>query len=153
MKGKKLIEVMALAAVGIAFTTAGCSATKSEDELNSENEIRKLLQYDADININKEYVDNYGFKLEKSAKPGEYLLTFKTSKYYSAGRTAILKDYDEITYSVDKDFYYFFSENYNTVESKKEVDLVTELTMTYNPIKVVEAGKEIEKNSNLGYNL
>ena len=142
---RRLIPVIIAATVGIAFTAAGCSK-KSEEEKNAENEIRKLLQYDANINISKEFVDNYGFKLEKSAKPGEYLLTFKTSKYYSAGRTAKLKDYDIITYSVDKDFYYNFCENYSTSETQKEVDLVTELTLTYDPVKVIEAGEEIENN-------
>lgn len=150
--GKKLITLMIAASVGIGFSMAGCASSKTEEEKNAENEIRKLLQYDANININKEFVDNYGFKLEKSAKPGEYLLTFKTSKYYSAGRTAILKDYDIITYSVDKDFYYNFCENYSTSETQKEVDLVTELTLTYNPIKVVEAGEEIKIDLNLENN-
>ena len=151
---KRLIEIIIAASLGIAVsaTAVGC-AEKTEEEKNYENEIRKLLQYDANINIDKENVDNYGFKLEKSAKSGEYLLTFKTSKHYPAGHMLILNDCDVITYSVDKDTYYDFSENYSITETKKELDMVTELTYTYDPIKVIENGKEIDLNKEIEKNL
>jgi len=144
--GRRLIPVIIAATVGIAFTATGCSLTKSEEEKNAENEIRKLLQYDANINISKEIVENNGFKLDKEIEGNSYLLSFRTTIYRSAGRTAILVDHDIITYSVDKNTYYDFCENYNTTETTNEVNMVTELTLTYDPVKVIEAGKEIENN-------
>ena len=150
--GRKLITLMIASSVGLGFSMVGCSNPKSEEEKNAENEIRKLLQYDANINISKEIVENNGFKLDKEIEGNSYLLSFRTTIYRSAGRTAILVDHDIITYSVDKDTYYDFCENYNTTETTNEVNMVTELTLTYNPVKVIEAGKEVEINLNLENN-
>ena len=141
---RRLIATMIALTMGVGVTTMSGCTEKSEEEKTNENEIRKLLQYDANINISKDIVENRGFKLNKEIEDSKYMLTFKTSIYKSAGRTAVLVDYDEITYSVDKDFYYDFCENYSTTETKKEVDMVTELTFNYDPIKVIEAGQEIE---------
>lgn len=143
MAKKRLIPLIILASISIAFTTS-CASEKTEEEKNSENEIRKLLQYDANINIDKYIVLDNGFKLDKEIEGDKYLLSFRTTKYRSAGRTAILVDHDIVTYSVDKNTYYDFSENYSTTETQKEVDMVRELTFSYNPIKVITAGNEVE---------
>ena len=104
------------------------------------------MQYDANINIDKYIVLDNGFKLDKEIEGDKYLLSFRTTKYRSAGRTAILVDHDIVTYSVDKNTYYDFCENYNTTETTNEINMVTELTLTYDPVKVIEAGEEIENN-------
>ena len=56
---------------------------------------------------------------------------------------------DEITYSVDKDFYYNFKEEYSITETQKEVDLIKELTTKYDPIKVIEDNVEKDITNNL----
>ena len=151
-KTRKLISTMLATTMGIVIAPLSACKNKSEDELKCENEIRQLLQYDANINIDKAIVESNGFKLEKEVIGKEFLLSFVTSQYYACGRVAVKKDYDIITYSVDKDTYYYFCENYNTVETQKEVDMIIELTTMYNPVKVVEAGQEIEIEENIENN-
>ena len=59
------------------------------------------------------------------------------------------RDCDIITYSVDKDFYYNFKEEYSTKETQKEVDLIKELTAKYDPIKVIDDNVEKDITNNL----
>ena len=150
-RGKGLIALMLAASVGIGFSAlAGCSNGKSEEELNCENEIRKLLEYDANININKNYVETSGFKMNYVVTESNgYLIKFTTSKYVSVGRFVSQVDCDAITYSVDKDFYYNFKNEYSSNETQKEVDMVTELTTTYDPVEIIADGKQKEIINNL----
>lgn len=142
---KRLITLMLAASIGVGVATmAGCN-DKREEEINSENEIRKMLQYDANINIGKNDVEYRGFKFDfKISETGGYLIII--SNLHTEGYN---KFTDEITYSVDKDFYYNFKEEYSTKETQKEVDLIKELTTKYDPIKVVEDNVEKDITNNL----
>lgn len=138
----RLITLMLASIItpGVA-TLAGCSDVKSGAEKNCENEIRKLLEYDANIVISKNRVEGYGFDLGYEINnPNEYLIIFRTKKY--AGR-APAETCDKITYSVDKDFFYDFKNSYSEVEGQNEVDLVTSLTSTYDPIEVITNSENI----------
>ena len=150
-RSKGLIALMLAASVGIGFSAlAGCSKEKSEEELNCENEIRKLLEYDANINIDKNNVQDFGFKMSYYVTDNkEYLIKFVTSKVMNAVYYLSTTDCDVITYSVDKDFYYNFKNEYSSNETQKEVDMVTELTTIYDPVEIIENGKEKEIINNL----
>jgi len=143
-KGKSLITLMLATSFGLGFTAmaAGCSG-KSEDELRCENEIRKMLEYDANIDISKATVENYGFSIEYNIpNNNEYIIKIKTKRNYAYHP-------DIITYSVDKDFFYNFKNEYSTTESQKEVDLIKALTTIYDPVAVIEDGEEKDIINNI----
>jgi len=141
---KRLISLMLAASISVgAATMAGCGDVKTKEELNCENEIRKMLQYDANINIRKDLIDTHGFhmffKIEENSR---FLIAIRY--YFASG--VLGNTYQEITYSVDKDFYYNFKEEYSTKETQKDVDLIKELTTKYDPIKVGDETFEKEYN-------
>ena len=70
--------------LGATITTtamAGCTVevTKGTGELASENEIRELLEYDANTNLSKENVENFGFNLEYEIKDEKFYISFKNN--------------------------------------------------------------------------
>ena len=147
---KRLITLMLAASIGVGVATmAGCN-DKREEEINSENEIRKMLQYDANINIDSLNVKNFGLYVETNiTENNEFIINIKTKKTYWVGTMLNYRDCDIITYSVDKDFYYNFKEEYSTKETQKEVDLIKELTTKYDPIKVIDDNVEKDITNNL----
>jgi len=136
-KKLKLWTSMVLGAsfsVGTGFWFAGCK--KSEDEIKSENEIRKILEFEAKIDLS----DNQGFTLDYDSKDDKYLLTFGSSNIENKSGEVIK---DEITYSVDEDTFYNFKKNYSVEESQKEIYMVYELAIMYDPVKVISKNKEV----------
>lgn len=135
-----LIALMLASSLTVGFTTmAGCSDGKTEEEKNCEEKIRQLLEYDANIDISRDTVEEYGFVVANNITDNnEYLITFKT-RHRGSWNPEIR---DIITYSVDKDFYYNFKNTYSTTETQKEVDMITELTSIYDPIRIVVNGEE-----------
>lgn len=149
---KRLISLMLAASIGVgAATMTGCgSLTKTPQELECENEIRKILQYDANINIDRKEVEDRELYVDFNvSENNEFLIKFHTKKAISVGKMIHYVMNDEITYSVDKDFYYYFKEEYSTKETQKEVDLIKELTTKYDPIKVVDDNVEKDIINNL----
>ena len=135
---RKLIALMIASSITVAVA-AGCTSGKTEEEKANEDKIRQLLEYDANIDIEKNNVVTYGINPHyEVSNTKEFLITFETKKAITRGYVV----WDKITYSVDKDFFYNFKNNYSTKETQKEVDLVAELTLTYSPIKVIEGGEE-----------
>ena len=147
---KRLISLMLAASIGVgAATMTGCN-DKREEEINSENEIRKILQYDANINIDRKEVEDRELYIDFNiSENNEFLIKFHTEKAIAVGRIIHYVMNDEITYSVDKDFYYNFKEKYSTKETQKEIDLIKELTTKYNPIKVIDDNVEKDITNNL----
>ena len=134
---RRLIALMLASGVSIGFITlslASCKETKSTAEKNCEEKIKRLLEYDAGIDIDNSFFGGGYGEITMQAKNNVFLI-----KFY-AGKSANI--YQEITYSVDKDFYYNFKNNFSTIDGQNEVDLVAELTLTYSPIKVIEGGEE-----------
>ena len=133
---RRLIALMLASGVSIGFTAlslAGCNE-KTVEEKGCEEKIRQLLEYDAGIDINNDvWGGGYG-RIEMEANNGNFFIIF-TAKSSSV-------HYQKITYSVDKDFYYNFKNNFSTTEGQKEIDLINELTSTYNPIKIVVNNEE-----------
>ncbi len=147
---KGLISLMLAASIGVgAATMTGCN-DKREEEINSENEIRKILQYDANINIDRKEVEDRELYVDFNiSENNKFLIKFHTKKAISVGKMIHYVMNDEITYCVDKDFYYYFKEEYSTKETPKEVDLIKELTTKYDPIKVVDDNVEKDITNNL----
>lgn len=147
---KRLISLMLAASIGVgAATMTGCN-DKREEEINSENEIRKILQYDANINIDRKEVEDRELYIDFNiSENNEFLIKFHTEKAIAVGSIIHYVMNDEITYSVDKDFYYNFKEKYSTKETQKEIDLIKELTTKYDPIKVIDDNVEKDITNNL----
>ena len=147
---KRLISLMLAASIGVgAATMTGCN-DKTEEEINSENEIRKILQYDANINIDRKEVEDRELYIDFNiSENNEFLIKFHTEKAIAVGSIIHYVMNDEITYSVDKDFYYNFKEKYSTKETQKEIDLIKELTTKYDPIKVIDDNVEKDITNNL----
>ena len=141
---RKLIAIM-LGATITSTTLAGCSKSgKGTDEIKRENDIRELLEYDANTNLDKVNVENYGLKVEYEIKDEKFYITFITSKPSSTTFAKLVDDI-KITYEVDKDTYYDFRHNYNLKETSHEVGRVKNLTEQYDPIEVLESEKQTVK--------
>lgn len=141
-KSRRLITLMLATSVGIGITAGLSGCSKSEEEMKAEDQIRQLLEYDANINIEKDYVDQWGFEIITEIKNQEYLITFKTKQYISR----VFMESDTITYSVDKDTYYDFRNNYKVVETSDEVNMVYELTLSYDPVVVISKNEEVKND-------
>ena len=133
-KSRRLITLMLATSVSIGITAGLSGCSESEEEKLAEEQIRQLLEYDADIVGYPDSTISFNTKIEN----GEYLITFNLKNSYSST--------DKITYSVDKDFFYEFKNNYNVVETSKEVNMVNELVETYDPVVVVSKNKEIKND-------
>ncbi|MBQ9795764.1 MAG: hypothetical protein IJW36_02225 [Clostridia bacterium] len=144
---KKRLIVLMLSATIVASALTGCGEGKTEEEINNENEIRELLEYDANTNLSSNDVELNGIKVEYKIENEKFYITFKTQKWVYLGRTSILEDYSKITYEVDKDRYYNFKNNYNLRETKQDVELVKDITDNFDPISVInpEGDKAVGK--------
>jgi len=124
---KRLIALMIA-----LITLTGCGAEKTDEEINNENEIREMLEYDANINIDKKRVENYGFDISFEIVDKKFYITFKT---ITPGVYGSQFAHNKIKYEVDKDFYYDFKNNYDFNETQNEVERVKNLTEQYDPIE------------------
>ena len=132
---KRLIALM-LGATITATALTGCGAEKTDEEINNENEIRQMLEYDADISIDKKIVVYNGFDIDFEINDHKFYITFKTITPEVYGSHIVD---DKIKYEVDKDFYYDFKNNYDFNETKNEVERVKNLTEQYDPVEVFDA--------------
>lgn len=141
---KRLITLM-LSATITAIALTGCSDGRDSVELKNENQIRELLEYDANTNISPYDVQTNGFKLEYKIQNGKFYITFITRRWEWYGRASALEDNTKITYEVDKDTYYNLKNNYNTAESEQEVELVKALTEKFDPISVINPEGNVQQ--------
>ena len=117
---KRLIALM-IASTITATALTGCSYGRDIVELKKENEIREMLEYDANINIDKKRVEDYGFAIAFEIVDEKFYITFKT---ITPGVYGSQIAHDKIKYEVDKDFYYDFKNNYDFNETQNEVERV-----------------------------
>ena len=139
---KRLIALM-LGATMVATALTGCGKGKSQDEIRNENEIRELLEYEANINISKYDIQNNGFKIEYKIENEKFYVTFISQRVKSAGRVSYHEDVVRITYQIDKETYYDLKNNYSSHESQHEVEKIKALVDAYDPIDVKIADKEM----------
>ena len=137
---KRLIAIMLGSVMTITALTGCDEGVKGVNEKENENEIRELLEYDANTNLDKTRVENFGFNLEYEIKDGKFYIIFITKKHIPS-RTHPENDI-KITYEVDKDTYYGFRHEYNLRETQHEVERVKKLTEQYDPIEVWESEKQ-----------
>ena len=135
---KRLIALM-IGATITATVLTGCGS-----EFDNENEIREMLEYDANTNLSKENVKTWGIGVDYEITAGKFYITFKTY-VYKEKNTEGITTYDEreddviIKYEVDKDTYYNFRHNYSTREEKEHVEMVKLLVEKYDPIEVINS--------------
>ena len=141
---KRLIALM-LASTITATALTGCGAEKTDDEINNENEIREMLEYDANTNLPLSNVKDKGFYLEYKIQNEKFYITFITKKWEFYGRVSQLVDNAKITYEVDKDTYYNFKNSYSTEESENEIELVKNLTEKFDPVSVINPEGKIQE--------
>ena len=119
---KGLIALMIATSI-TATALTGCSDGRDLAELENENKIREMLEYDANTNISKEDVKKYGFKVEYTIDSEKFYITFKSQTEVHEYRNSHLEDKAKITYEVDKDTYYNFKNNYTLEEDKVRFEL------------------------------
>lgn len=143
---KRLIALM-IASTITATALTGCSDGRDSVELGNENEIRQMLEYDANTNLSSNDVEMQGIKVEYKIENEKFYITFKTQRWVYFGRTSTIEDIAKITYEVDKDRYYNFKNNYNLVETEQDVKLVKDITDNFDPISVInpEGDKAVGK--------
>ena len=131
---KRRIIALMLGATITASVLAGCSESKTLDEIQNENQIRELLEFDANTNISKDDVKRFGFVREFDVKEDGYYVTFIT-KTFPPMQTSAAENI-KITYVVDKETYFDIKNNYSSEESQKEVEMIKTLTENYDPVEV-----------------
>ena len=142
---KRLIALM-LASTITATALTGCNS-----EFDNENEIREMLEYDANTNLSEKHVKSYGIGVDYDIVDEKFYITFKSyiskaKKTVGIGTSYELEDDVKIKYEVDKDTYYNFRHNYSTREEKEHVDMVKLLVEKYDPIEVINPSMDnIEK--------
>lgn len=135
---KRLIALM-IGATITATTMAGCSGSRTSSvDKPFEQKIRKVLEYDANVNIPEELVTYYGFELRTEIIDEKFYITF-VSKKDSGAFSGSLYDDVKITYEVDKDTYYDFRHNYDLVETDVEVGMVESLAENFDPTSVEQS--------------
>ena len=134
---KKGLIALMIATTITATALTGCSDGRDAMELDSENKIREMLEYDAKTNISKEEVKKFGFKVEYKIDSEKFYITFKSQVEVHEYRNSHLEYKAKITYEVDKDTYYNFKNNYTLEERAKEIRLVKDLTDHFDPIEVI----------------
>ncbi|MBQ8615773.1 MAG: hypothetical protein IJ415_04330 [Clostridia bacterium] len=132
---KRLIALM-IASTITATVLTGCGEGKTDEEINNENEIREMLEYDANINISKNRIKDCGFQIDYEINNEKFYITFSTK---ATGVYGLQFGRDIIKYEVDKDTYYDFKNNYNSHETQNEVERVKNLTEKYDPVEIIDS--------------
>jgi len=137
---KRLIALM------LASTITATALTACNNEFDNENEIREMLEYDANTNLSEKHVKSYGIGVDYDIVDEKFYITFKTySPEEKRDHIEIVEDV-KIKYEVDKDTYYNFRHNYSTREEKEHVDMVKLLVEKYDPVEVINPSMDnIEK--------
>ena len=136
MAHKRLIAFM-LATMLATATLTGCSDGRDSVELKNEDEIRELLEYDANTNLSRDEVKRYGLGIDYTIFNEKFYITFKTYTSQSYGSISHIEEDAKIKYEVDKDMYYDFKNNYSLHEKSEDVERVKELVEKYEPIEVI----------------
>ena len=111
-----------------------------------EDEIRELLEYDANTNLSRDEVKRHGLGLDYTILDEKFYITFKTYTTRSYGSIAHIEEDAKIKYEVDKDTYYDFKNHYNIDEKLEDVERVKNLTEKYDPVEVINPSmNSIEK--------
>lgn len=142
---KRLIALM-IASTITATALTGCAETKHPAHISNEEEIRKMLEYDANTNLSKDSVKEWGFGVGYEIKDSKFYITFKTYAPEEKRDHIEISEDVKIKYEVDKDTYYSFRNNYETYEDSDEVEMVKTLTEKYDPVEVINPSMDnIEK--------
>ena len=136
MTHKRLIAFM-LATMLTTATLTGCSDGRDSVELKNEDEIREMLEYDANTNLSKVDVKNHGFGVDYTINNDKFYITFKTYTIQNYGKYIATEADAKIKYEVDKDTYYDFKNNYNLDEKSEDVERVKVLVEKYDPVEVI----------------
>jgi len=142
---KKGLIALMLASTITATALTGCSDGRDLAELENENKIREMLEYDANTNISKEDVKKFGFKVEYKIDSEKFYITFKSQAEVHEYRNSHMEDKAKITYEVDKDTYYNFKNNYTMEERDVEINLVKDLTEKFDPISVINPEGNVQE--------
>ena len=142
---KKGLIALMLASTITATALTGCRDGRDLAELENENTIREMLEYDANTNISKEDVKKFGFKVEYKIDSEKFYITFKSQAEVYEYRNSHLEDKAKITYEVDKDTYYNFKNNYTMKERDVEINLVKDLTEKFDPISVINPEGNVQE--------
>ena len=142
------VALITTASISAGFWFSACKDdVRSEEEKKYENEIRKILELDAKIDIDEFFINEFGFNFSHEiTDKQEYLLSFDSRSGVGKGGDAIRY---KVTYSVDENTFYDFKYNYSVQESQKEVDMVYELASLYDPINVVSPTRNIDTNKEI----
>ena len=144
MKNEKLLAAV-LAATMLSAPLTGCSNNrKSQEEIENENEIRRLLQQDSSLNIKIDDVRFNNVMVSWQKFYGNYYLCFET---YQQNPTATYYHGEPnndafIVYQVDSKTYFNFLKdygqksysNYRYKETSKDVELIKNITENFDPI-------------------
>lgn len=133
---KRLIALM-IASTITATALTGCSDGRDSVELKNENEIRELLEYDANTNLSRDEVKRHGLGIDYTILDEKFYITFKTYTTQSYGSISHIEEDAKIKYEVDKDTYYDFKNHYNIDEKSEDVERVKELVEKYDPAEVI----------------
>lgn len=118
-------------------TLTGCGVEKTDDEINNENEIREMLEYDANTNLSKDCVKRWGFGIDYEIQDSKFYITFKTYAPEEKRYHIEISEDVKIKYEVDKDIYYDFKNRYNLYEKTEDVERVRVLVEKYDPVEVI----------------
>ena len=135
MAHKRLIAFMLMTMLATSTLTA-CDGRDS-GELQKEDEIRELLEYDANTNLSREDVKNHGFGIDYTINNDKFYITFITYTIQNYGKYLGTEADAKIKYEVDKDMYYDFKNNYSLHEKSEDVERVKSLTERYEPVEVI----------------
>ena len=142
---KRLIALM-IASTITATALTGCGAKKTDDEINNENKIREMLEYDANTNLSKDSVKEWGFGVDYEIKDSKFYIIFKTYAPEEKRDHIEISEDVKVKYEVDKDMYYDFKNHYNLDEKTEDIERVKELVEKYDPVEVINPSvNNIEK--------
>ena len=79
MAHKRLIAFMLTTMLATSALT-GCSDGRDSVELKNEDEIREMLEYDANTNLSRDEVKRHGLGLDYTILDEKFYITFKTCK-------------------------------------------------------------------------
>ena len=140
---KRLIALM-LGATITATTLTGCGERPDYAlTRNSEEQIRQMIEYDANTNI-EQYNSNRGFGLGVEYEiNNKFYISFIFYKINKPGHNPAKLEDARVKYEVDKDTYYNFRNEFTSYKNEEDVQMVKELTTKFDPVEVVNSKGEV----------
>lgn len=140
---KRLIALM-IASTLTATALTGCGEPDLSLTRSSEEEIRQIIEYDANTNI-EQYNSSRGFGLgvEYEINDNKFYISFIFYKINEPGKNPARMEDARIKYEVDKDTYYNFRNEFTTYKNEEDVQMVKELTAKFDPVEVINSKVEI----------